>query len=146
MNPTPEFPIVEDAMCRAPMTLVDAIPVSDALAALVAGGHAGAPVIRADGGFVGYFTELDALRVLASAAWRGAAVGTVGEHMTRGVRTLSPSADVFCAAQVLLGSGQRVLPVCRDGELAGVVSVGDLDRALRSVFLRHGPRDAPTPW
>jgi CBS domain-containing protein len=125
---------VREAMNPSPRMVSAGMSVADALAWFAARGFAGAPVVRDDGTLAGVFTEMDGLRVLTAAAWHGAPVGTVAEHMTRSVQAISPSDDVFLAAQMMLASRLRVLPVCEDGRVVGILSVRDLDRALRRLF------------
>jgi CBS domain-containing protein len=56
---------------------------------------------------------------------------TVSDHMTRGVRAMSPRDSAQAAAQVMAEFGVAVIPVCEAGRLVGIVS--DRDIAVRGV-------------
>ena len=55
---------------------------------------------------------------------------TVGEVMTRPALIISPVFEIETAAAILDNRGIRRLPVVQDGQLVGIVSRGDLIRAL----------------
>jgi CBS-domain-containing membrane protein len=63
---------------------------------------------------------------------------TVGEVMTRSVLSVHPAYGIETAASILDTRGIRRLPVVRDGELVGIISRGDLVRALAAILpTRH---------
>jgi len=85
----------------------------------------GSAVVLKDGTPTGIITDRDALRVIA----RGSDIAkmTVGDCVTRGLKTVSPSLDLQEAARVMRDKGFRHLVVVDDsGELAGVFSMRDL--------------------
>jgi len=86
----------------------------------------GGVVVSADGAHIdGIITERDVVRHLAS---DGAPVlqRTVGELMTTQVLTGKPEDTLEETAHTMTYSRIRHLPVIRDGELAGIVSIGDV--------------------
>ncbi|WP_410659356.1 HPP family protein [Amycolatopsis sp. lyj-112] len=103
-----------------------ATPARDAVAVLVDHGFAGLPVVDAEGGVVGTFTEFDALR---GAKERGNGT-TVGDLMTSPVEVVVPGTDVTEISSRMLTGRLRCLPVVEDGVLVGVVSRRDLLRPL----------------
>ncbi|GAA5123599.1 CBS domain-containing protein [Pseudonocardia adelaidensis] len=85
------------------------------------------PVI--DGGrIIGIVSERDVVRRLHAG---GAALlqARVADIMTTEVTTCSPNDDVSDLAAVMTSRRFRHLPVVVDGELAGIVSIGDLVKA-----------------
>jgi CBS domain-containing protein len=85
-------------------------------------------VIVTDGGRVaGIVTDRDIV-VRAIADGRDPQSTTVGDVCSSGPRTLEAGDSVEAAAQAMGGNGIRRLPVVRDGELIGVLSLGDLAR------------------
>jgi CBS domain-containing protein len=80
------------------------------------------------GALVGIFTERDALRVTAQEADPAAA--KVSDWMTPDPDRLTPDVEVEDAAEWLLATGYRHLPVVEDGVLLGVVSIKDVLWAL----------------
>jgi CBS domain-containing protein len=85
------------------------------------------PVI--DGGnLVGIVSERDVVRRLHAGGAR-LLQATVADIMTTEVTTCSPNDDVSDLAAVMTSRRFRHLPVVVDGELAGIVSIGDLVKA-----------------
>jgi CBS domain-containing protein len=83
------------------------------------------PVCSADGRLCGIVTDRDiVLRCIASGADAGAT--SVRDVMTQNVVTVSPYDDAAVAARVMAGAQVRRLPVCQDGKIVGMLSLGDL--------------------
>ena len=76
------------------------------------------------GRLIGIFTERDALR--ATAAGADLSTEKVSEWMTPDPDVLSPTVEVEDAAEWLLATGYRHLPVVEDGALLGIVSIKDV--------------------
>ena len=66
---------------------------------------------------------------------------TVSDHMTRGVRAMSPRDSAQAAAQVMADLDVAVIPVCDAGRLVGMVS--DRDIAVRGVARGLPPANTP---
>jgi CBS domain-containing protein len=66
---------------------------------------------------------------------------TVSDHMTRGVRAMSPRDTAQAAAQVMAEFDVAVIPVCDAGRLVGMVS--DRDIAVRGVARGLPPAHTP---
>ncbi len=82
-------------------------------------------VVAGEARLVGIFTERDILsRVIEQA--RDASETAVKEVMTRRVVTVLPSLTAEEAMAVMTQKRCRHLPVIDDGELLGLVSIGDL--------------------
>ena len=96
-------------------------------------GFSGAPVIDSGGTLVGVVSGSDLIRGLAAAAFSGGPADTVEQLMSKQVETVSPDADLFAIADRLQRTGLRRLPVVVDGHLVGIVTRGDLMRALTLV-------------
>ncbi len=82
-------------------------------------------VLDSGGQLLGIVSERDVVRSLARA---GAATlsMTAAQLMTRELRVAAPSATV-CDAMALMTEGRfRHLPVVEDGQLMGIVSIGDV--------------------
>ena len=105
---------------------VSATATIHALVDLLAEHNIGGVVVTADGRHIdGIITERDVVRHLAS---DGPAVlqRTVGELMTTQVLTGNPEDTLEETAHTMTYSRIRHLPVSKDGELAGIVSIGDV--------------------
>ncbi len=80
-----------------------------------------------------------------------AASAKVGELMTSGVVTCSPSTNAATAAELMLRADSGILPVVADGTLVGVVTDRDLfialgTRNLRASDLRIGDVAQERVW
>jgi tRNA nucleotidyltransferase (CCA-adding enzyme) len=72
---------------------------------------------------------------------------TVGQIMSYGVRTLAPTDTVAEAAAMMARYGHEGFPVAEDGEIVGVLTRGEIDKALHHKlegtairqFMRKGP-------
>jgi CBS domain-containing protein len=84
-----------------------------------------------DQGVVGIFTEHDVLLGVV-AAERDPHGLTVADVMTCEMATIPPSASLEEAMQVMTDSCHRELLVADDGEICGIVSIGDVTTSLVS--------------
>lgn len=101
------------------------VTLSDAVALLARERIGAAPVVDADGGVAGVFSERDVIRALG--AQGGAALDrTVGEAMAAPAITVTPDQPVIGALSLMTQRRFRHLPVVADGQLVGFVSIGDL--------------------
>jgi CBS domain-containing protein len=98
-------------------------PVAEAAAAM-AKGHFGSAVVMQGQILVGIFTERDVLRAAASGS--DLTRSPVSQWMTRDPETVGPHVDSERAAEIMLGSGFRHLPVVAGTALVGIVSLRDL--------------------
>ena len=139
-----------EVMSRAVATVAPETSLADAVALMVMRRISGLPVIGEAGTIMGILTEGDLLRRVETgteakvAAWRAwlAGPGTaasnyvrtharkVGEIMTAPVISVGPETDL--AEVVALMESRRIkrVPVIEQGRLVGIISRGDLVRAL----------------
>ena len=98
-------------------------PVREAVAMLAANKIGSLPVLRG-GEVVGIMSERDIIYCLA----RDAAVldWTVEKVMTSPAITVTPDVGVLAALSQMSRKRIRHLPVVEDGQLVGIVSIGDL--------------------
>ena len=156
---------VEDVMTRDVITVSPATPIHEAASLMVEHRVSGLPVIDAEGRLVGIISDGDLIvrqrRRKKTPWWHlffthgeqlvreyQRAVGTtVGEVMSQPVVTISPVWGIEVAASILDGRNIRRLPVVRDGRLVGIVSRGDVIRALAARSVRDTsspPAASPT--
>jgi CBS domain-containing protein len=108
--------------------IVSIEPTADLAAAarLLSTHRIGAVVIRGAGGrLAGILSERDIVRAVAE---QGAAALTVsvGQVMTRKVTTCGENDSIADIMERMTAGKFRHVPVLRDGELIGVVSIGDV--------------------
>ena len=109
---------------RAVLTVEEDDSFNDAAIWMMERGVGSAVVLR-DNKPIGILTDRDALRVIA----RGGNIATmsVGDFVTRGLRTVAPTLELQEAARVMRDKGFRHLVVVDENdELAGVFSMRDL--------------------
>lgn len=82
---------------------------------------------------IGILSERDIVRQLAQA---GEGVGslTVGDVMTTEVVIALPDDDVAYLSHTMTNKRIRHLPVLREGQLAGIVSIGDVVKAQLDFY------------
>ena len=96
----------------------------------------GAVVVTGDDGSLGILSERDILRFMAGSApdVDGTRVESI---MTRELITARPDTSVAHAMELVTENRVRHLPILESGELAGIVSIGDLVNALRTETERE---------
>ncbi|PWS35961.1 signal transduction protein [Falsiroseomonas bella] len=117
---------------QRPLSMGPAATVAEACAAMHAR-RVGAVLVTEPGGrLLGIFTGRDAVRCLAEGL--DARHTKVREVMTADPVTLSPGQSAMEALRLLDNCGFRHLPVCRDGNVVGIVSRYDF-RAMEHARL-----------
>ena len=90
----------------------------------------GAVPVCSGGKLAGMLTDRDiALRCVAQGS--DAEVLTAGDIMSSKIISVSPEHSVVEAARLMARKQVRRLPVCENGEVVGMLSLGDLARARR---------------
>ena len=116
---------IQDVMTPYPQTLDATATVMDA-AALMRANNIGDVVVLENDQLCGIVTDRDiVVRVLADGS--DPAMVTVGEICSRELTTLPPTALISDAVRLIRDRAIRRLPVVEeDGEVLGIVSIGDL--------------------
>lgn len=96
---------------------------------LMAEKNVGAVIVLDDGGLVGILSERDYARKIALKG-RTSGTTTVSEIMTTSVSTVSPNASVDDCMEMMTTGRFRHLPVVDEGQLVGVISIGDIVKAV----------------
>ncbi len=139
------LPAVRDYMDTTVPTLSPTTLVLDAIDFLLEHGKTGAPVVDDDGRVVGILTEKDCLKVVAHAPDPDHVKIHVADFMSRDVKSIPPSMDVYYAAGLFLKENFRRFPVVENGHLVGAITRYDMLRAIRAnrdywaVNLGHQP-------
>jgi CBS domain-containing protein len=115
---------VEEIMTRDPRTVEIGDSLIDA-ARVMRDGDIGNVIVTDGGQVAGIVTDRDIV-VRAVAEGRDPQSTTVGDVCSSGPRTLEAGDSVEVAARAMSENSIRRLPVVRDGELVGVLSLGDL--------------------
>jgi CBS domain-containing protein len=115
---------VEEIMTRDPRTVEIGDSLADA-ARQMRDGNIGNVIVTDGGRVAGIVTDRDIV-VRAIAEGRDPQATTVGDVCSSGPRTLDPGENVEMAAQTMGENSIRRLPVVSEGQLVGVLSLGDL--------------------
>ena len=83
------------------------------------------PVVDEDDDLVGIITDRDIV-VRCVAEGKNPAETNVEEVLTHELETIEPDVDIEEAARLMADKQIRRLPVCEEGELVGMLSIGDL--------------------
>jgi CBS domain-containing protein len=121
----PQEQSVRDVMTPEPMVLEATASVMDA-AELMRASDIGDVVVLEDDQLCGIVTDRDiVVRVLAEGS--DPAMVTVGEICSRELTTIPPTASIGDAVRLFREKAIRRLPVVEeDGEVVGIVSIGDI--------------------
>ncbi len=127
--------LVRHVMTEAPKTLNPQRTVADAAGLMTQYDVGVIPLADDRGTVVGLVTDRDlVVRVLAKQ--RDPREVTLGEVATKNVITISPDTNVAEARDLMAEHRIRRLPVVKDGELVGILALGDIavaDASKRAV-------------
>ncbi len=147
---------VEEIMTRDVIAVAPKTPIHEAAKLMVDHGVSGLPVVDDAGRVVGIVSEGDLIlreKPRERMSWWKAFFGdaerlareyqkahgmTVGEVMTRSLIAVSPDLPIESVALILDQHRIRRVPVVADGQLLGIVSRGDLIKALAKAPPRAG--------
>jgi CBS domain-containing protein len=127
----------DDYVCIAPST-----PLSEAIERMKED-EGGCVIICEDKGIVGIFTERDLLTQIIGEQVDMSA--PVSNWMTPVVETLTPDANVGDAVRIMNEKGYRNIPLVRDGQLVGSISVFDIITYLAESYPKETMNLPPVP-
>jgi len=130
-----------DFMVTRLVTLRPEMDVIKAVQLLLKNRISGAPVVDAQGRYLGVFSEKCSMHVLLDAAYEQLPSSEVRAFMDTDAQTIEPDTHLLSIAQVFLLTPYRRLPVLESGELVGQVSRRDVIRASLDL-LKHPPSRA----
>lgn len=102
--------------------------ISDALKMMSEERTGGLPILSGDGRVRAICTEKDFVKLVAGIY----ANKSVGEYMTKKVKTTKSDTSIFDASKIMVEQGFRRLPVVADSILIGVVTASDIMNFLGS--------------
>ena len=118
-----------DCMVTRLVTLPPEMDVMVAVQRLLKNRISGAPVVDADGNYLGVFSEKCAMHILLDAAYEQLPSNQIGAFMDTEAQTIDPDTQLLSIAQAFLLTSYRRLPVLEKGRLVGQVSRRDVMRA-----------------
>lgn len=121
---------VRDYMTPKPLVFKPETDVFEAIRQLIAHKITGAPVVDEQGRLLGLFSELDCMRVVASASYFEDMPGKIQDIMTTAIESVGGNTSIVELADMFARSPLRQMPVVDEGRLVGVISRVDVLRAL----------------
>jgi len=140
--------LVRDIMTTAVKTAGPADPVRDIATVMCFNKISGLPVVDGEGKLVGMISEKDILHAMfpklqdfmvnpsapdfeqLEREYRDVVSLRVSDLMTALVYTAEPDMPVLKAASIMFRNRIRRIPVSKDGQLLGIISIGDVHKAM----------------
>jgi CBS domain-containing protein len=113
-------------------TVTPAASIQDAIKSLADANIGALIVVDAHGGPVGILSERDVIRRMANASEVRSA--KVGDLMTSPVVSGTPEDDADAVLRTMTTRRFRHLPIVEDGQLVGMITIGDLVKAQLTEF------------
>lgn len=133
--------LIDDFMTRNLATATEEMDLLALVDMLLRRGISGAPVVDGSGHLIGMVSEHDCLQAILVGTYQGDVGGSVSDVMTSSVETIRLGTSIVEAANQMVTSGRRRLPVVdHENRLVGQISRSDLLRAVRAYEI---PEDEP---
>ena len=148
--------LVKDIMTKGARTVHEDTPIKEVASLMCLYRFSGLPVVEGEDKLIGFIAEKDVLAQLFPSvedAMEGMTTidlkekvreygdilnRKVGDLMTRGVRTVSPDMPILKAAIIMANNRFRRIPVAEGDRLVGMLSLGDIHKAIFHKSLTEG--------
>jgi CBS domain-containing protein len=133
--------LIDDFMTRNLATATEDMDLLSLVDLLLRRGISGAPVVDGSGHLIGMVSEHDCLKAILVGTYQGEVGGSVSDVLTSSVETIRLGTSIVEAANQMVTSGRRRLPVVdHENRLIGQISRSDLLRAVRAYEI---PEEEP---
>ena len=129
-----------------PVTLTPKTDIFDAIHELLSKKVSGATVVDENNKVVGVLSELDCLQAIINLSYyhQGGSCA-VEEFMTTGdIDYIDENVSIIDAAQALLKTKRRRMPVISDGKFAGQISARSVLQAFKDEVMEHDKSEDET--
>ena len=121
----------KDYMTKRPVTFRKETNLFDAIQIIVENRLSGATVLDEEQRVIGVISEMDMLRAMIHVSYFHEGGGTVGDFMTESCDMMDPHLNLIDAAQKLLNSKRRRMPIANEaGKFVGQISARSILRAF----------------
>jgi len=129
----------DDYLNASPLTFTPETDIFEAIHKLLEQRMSGATVINAENEVVGVISELDCLKAIINTGYYREGGGCVGDFMaTQNIQFMDRNISIVDAAQRLITSRHRRMPIQENGKFVGQISARSLLRAFKdSVAARE---------
>ncbi|MCL4868475.1 MAG: CBS domain-containing protein [Anaerolineae bacterium] len=114
------------------ITITPEKSLQDAAALLTQHGIGAVVVVNPASQLIGILSERDIIREMAQNPQLSSQ--TVDQVMTQTVITGTPEDDIYSIAHLMTEHRFRHLPILEDGNLIGMISIGDIMKAQRDMY------------
>jgi CBS domain-containing protein len=133
--------LIDDFMTKNLATATEDMDLLSLVDLLLRRGISGAPVVDGSGHLIGMVSEHDCLKAILVGTYQGEVGGSVSDVLTSSVETIRLGTSIVEAANQMVTSGRRRLPVVdHENRLIGQISRSDLLRAVRAYEI---PEEEP---
>ena len=133
--------LIDDFMTKNLATATGDMDLLSLVDLLLRRGISGAPVVDGSGHLIGMVSEHDCLKAILVGTYQGEVGGSVADVLTTSVETIRLGTSIVEAANQMVTSGRRRLPVVdHENRLIGQISRSDLLRAVRAYEI---PEEEP---
>lgn len=132
MTTTPKI-LVRDYMRSLSLWFSPSDPIEKVAATLVKQEELGAPVLDEHKRLIGFVTEQDCIKEMLNDSYYAQEHQLVSDVMSRRTVSVGPNEDVTHLAEEMLGAKPKIYPVVDNGRVIGVITRGDVLRALSRV-------------
>lgn len=129
---TPKI-LVRDYMRSLSLYFSPSSSVETVAATLVKHGELGAPVLDEHKRLIGFVTEQDCMKEMLNDSYYAQEHQLVSDIMSRNTVSVGPDEDITHLAEEMTGQKPKIYPVCEDHRVIGVITRGDVLKALTRI-------------
>ena len=129
--------LVRDYMRSLSLFFSPSTSVENVAMTLVKHRELGAPVLDEHKRLIGFVTEQDCMKEMLNDSYYAQEHQVVSDIMSRNTVSIGPEEDITHLAEEMVGPKPKIYPVCEDNRVIGVITRGDVLRALTRIR-NHG--------
>jgi len=133
--------IAKDYMSINPVTFRADTDIFEAIHILLLHKISGATVINEKNEVVGVISEMDCLKAIINVGYYGEGGGSVGDFMTANVESIDKNINIVDAAQLLVSTKRRRMPVIEAGKFSGQISARSILQAFKDFRSNHDRKE-----
>jgi len=121
---------VKDFMDQRAVKFTPEMSLTAALDKVISSGHMGGPVVNEDDEVIGFISEQDLLEKLVKVSYHCQDTHIVSDCMYKEVLSVTPETGIIELASMMKVGKPKVYPVVSDNKLVGIISRGDVLKAI----------------